>query len=219
MTVIRAVVFDVGETLVDETAVWFAWADWLGVPRFTFLATLGAVIAGGLDHRQVFEWVRPGIDIEAERRARLAAGRQHILSEADFYPDALPCLRSLVGAGLSVGIAANQPESTEAVLHELDVPLDLVASSERWGVAKPDPAFFDRICRELGLPPGVIAYVGDRLDNDVAPAAVAGMTAIFLRRGPWAIIQSQSADPRTVGAAATIDALSELPGVLGLPRP
>ena len=35
----------------------------------------------------------------------------------------------------------------------LDVPLALVASSERWGVAKPDPAFFARICAELGARP------------------------------------------------------------------
>lgn len=38
---IEAVVFDVGETLIDETRQWGEWADWLGVPRFTFLAALG----------------------------------------------------------------------------------------------------------------------------------------------------------------------------------
>ncbi len=37
----KAVVFDVGETLVDETRYWDEWADWLGVPRFTFFAVLG----------------------------------------------------------------------------------------------------------------------------------------------------------------------------------
>jgi HAD superfamily hydrolase (TIGR01662 family) len=214
MTAIRAVVFDVGETLIYETASWCAWADWLGVPRFTFLAALGGVIASGLDHRDVFEWVRPGIDIDAERRARLAAGRHHVMTEADFYADALPSMRSLAQGGFSVGIAANQPETTEAVLHKLAVPIDLVASSERWGVSKPDPAFFDRICQELRISAGEIAYVGDRLDNDIAPAAAAGMTAIFLRRGPWAIIQSAAVDPAAVGAAAVIASLTDLPGVL-----
>ena len=33
---IRAVVFDVGECLVDETREYGTWADWLGVPRHTF---------------------------------------------------------------------------------------------------------------------------------------------------------------------------------------
>ena len=46
---ISAVVFDVGECLVDETREYGAWADWLGVPRHTFSAVFGAVIARGLD--------------------------------------------------------------------------------------------------------------------------------------------------------------------------
>jgi FMN phosphatase YigB (HAD superfamily) len=37
----RAVVFDLGETLADETRSWAAWADWLGVPHFTFFALVG----------------------------------------------------------------------------------------------------------------------------------------------------------------------------------
>jgi FMN phosphatase YigB (HAD superfamily) len=59
MTTIRAVVFDVGETLVDETAACDHWADWLGVPRFTFQAVLGGVIALGLHHHVAFELLGP----------------------------------------------------------------------------------------------------------------------------------------------------------------
>ena len=43
---IRAVWFDVGETLVDETPAWEAVADALGVPRFTLMGVLGG-LAGG----------------------------------------------------------------------------------------------------------------------------------------------------------------------------
>jgi hypothetical protein len=42
---IRAVWFDVGETLIDEGREYGTWADWLGVPRHTFSAMFGAVIA------------------------------------------------------------------------------------------------------------------------------------------------------------------------------
>jgi hypothetical protein len=35
-TVIGAVVFDVGECLVNATREYGTWADWLGVPRHTF---------------------------------------------------------------------------------------------------------------------------------------------------------------------------------------
>lgn len=51
----RWVCFDVGETLIDETRVWATWADVLGIPRFTFMAALGGVIAQGEDHRRVFD--------------------------------------------------------------------------------------------------------------------------------------------------------------------
>lgn len=209
---IRAVVFDVGETLVDETEAWGDWADWLGVPRLTFFAALGGVIARGADHRDVFSLVRPGIDLPAEAAARAAAGRRAAVTIDDLYPDALDCLRAVAADGYVIGIAGNQPAATENVLRALDVPLALVAASETWAVHKPDPAFFRRIATELDLDPAEIAYVGDRLDNDVVPAAAAGMVAIFIRRGPWAYLQAGRLEPAE--AAATIESLQELPGAL-----
>ncbi|MGZ8515669.1 MAG: HAD family hydrolase, partial [Candidatus Limnocylindrales bacterium] len=203
-----------GETLIDETAIWGDWADWLGVPRLAFFGALGAVIARGGDHCEVFELVRPGIDVAVEERARLAAGRRAFVTADDFYPDAIPCLRGLIDAGLQVGIAGSQPAASEDVLHGIGLPLALVAASERWGVAKPDAAFFRRIGHELDLPAGRIAYVGDRLDNDIGPAAAAGMAAVFVRRGPWGIIQSATVDPRALGAVAVIESLAELPAAL-----
>ena len=64
---IRWIVFDVGETLIDESRMWHEWADILEVPRFTFSAALGAVIARGEDHRRVFDVVAPGVDWRALR--------------------------------------------------------------------------------------------------------------------------------------------------------
>ena len=118
------------------------------------------------------------------------------------YPDAVPALRSVRAAGYRVGVVGNQPSTIEAVIHALDVPLDLVASSETWGVHKPDPAFFARIAEELQLSPAEVAYVGDRLDNDVGPAAAAGMVAIFIRRGPWAWVQAGRSDPPEAARAS-----------------
>ena len=208
----RAVVFDVGETLVDETRMWTDWADWLGVPRLTFLASLGAVIARGGDHRAVFDMVRSGIDVAAEWERRLAAGRAQPLGAADFYPDAVACLEDLHAAGYRVGIVGNQPATTDAVLDSLPVPLAIAASSETWGVAKPDRAFFERVAVELSLEPDEVAYVGDRLDNDVRPAAAAGMVAVFVRRGPWALIQAGRSRPPE--AAICVETLAELPDAL-----
>jgi HAD superfamily hydrolase (TIGR01549 family) len=207
---LRAVVFDVGETLIDETRAWSAWADWLGIPRLTFLAVCGAVIASGNpDHREPFRIFRPGLDLGEELRKREAAGVGEGITADDLYPDAVDCLRAVHELGYRVGVVGNQPARAEAALAGLGLPIDLLASSATWGVEKPDPRFFERIATELDLPAAEIAYVGDRLDNDVRPAAAAGMQAIFLRRGPWAWIQAPVDDPPE--AALTVNSLAELP--------
>jgi HAD superfamily hydrolase (TIGR01662 family) len=215
--VIRAVVFDVGETLVDETRAWSEWADWLGIPRFTFLAVSGAVIARGGDHREPLQIFRPGLDFREEVAKREAAGLSDRITAEDLYPDAAACLRALSDAGYRIGVVGNQPVQAGAALAELDLPIDLLASSSAWGVHKPDPRFFERIATELDLPASEIAYVGDRVDNDVRPAAAAGMQAIFLRRGPWAWIQAPIDDPPE--AALTIGSLAELPAALATLNP
>ena len=54
---ISAVVFDVGETLVDETSQWTAEASALGISPLTFFAALGAVIERRQDHRETWPLV------------------------------------------------------------------------------------------------------------------------------------------------------------------
>jgi len=209
---IAAVVFAVGETLVNEERHWGEWADWLGVPRFGFFAAMGSVIAENRHHSDVFQLVRPGFDVAAAEAARRAAGWRYDFEPADFYPDAMPCLRGLRADGYRIGIAGNQPEAAEGALKRAGIEADFIASSTGWGVEKPSPAFFARVATAAGCPPDEIAYVGDRLDNDVLPARAAGMTAIFIRRGPWGFVQAQR--PEVAQASASIESLSELPELL-----
>ena len=69
-------------------------------------------------------------------------------------------------------------------------------------MAKPDPAFFARLLSELALPAAAVAYVGDRVDNDVLPAAAAGLFTVHLRRGPWGVIQAAWPEAATADASA-----------------
>ena len=206
---VLAVVFDVGETLVDETRAWSGWADHLGVPRLTFMAALGASLARGAAHREVFELFAPGRDLDAEYRRLVAAREFPLIIPADLYPDALPCLQALAADGYRLGIAANQPAEAADTLRAASIDVELMAMSDAWGLHKPDPAFFARIAAELDLPPEAIAYVGDRLDNDVRPARAAGMVAIFVRRGPWAWINAPRGEPPE--ADLVVEGLAELP--------
>jgi HAD superfamily hydrolase (TIGR01549 family) len=209
---LRAVFFDVGETLIDETRVWEAWADWLGVPRFTLLGLLGATIARGEHHTKALEIVRPGIDLEAERQARAAAGAPDGFVGTDLYSDAVDCLQALRSAGYVVGIAGNMSKTRERSLLEMALPADIVASSETLGAEKPSVAFFSGLCELVAVPRSEAAYVGDRLDNDVLPAASLGMVAIFVRRGPWGHLHAERPDAGR--ADIRISSLDELPSAL-----
>ena len=210
---IRAVCFDVGETLIDETREWCGWADFLGVPRLTLFTALGVVMARGESLRRVFEIFRPDIDFSTVRQQRAAQGWRYGFEEGDLYPDARACLGELRERGFKVLIAGNQPREAESALHALDRPVDFVASSAGWGVSKPDPLFFQKVIEAAGMAPEHIAYVGDRVDNDVVPARAAGMLAVFLRRGPWGWMHEER--PEIEQAHLRVRTLEGLAGVLG----
>jgi HAD superfamily hydrolase (TIGR01509 family) len=198
-------VFDVGETLVDETRAWSAQAEAAGVTCLTLFAALGALIERGEDHRRV--WDLLGVDPPTQLAEILAD---------DLYPDAVPCLQALAAAGLRLGLAGNQPVPAESALGRLGLPVSFIASSARWGVEKPSPEFFARIVSEAGVAPGEIAYIGDRVDNDVMPARRAGMVTVFVRRGPWGHLHAHR--PEVAAASAAIDSLTELPALIASPR-
>ena len=201
----RWVCLDVGETLIDETRVWSTWADELGIPRLTFLAALGAVIERGGEHRDVF-----GIFGVDDWQLRLASveGAYGGFRDEDLYPDAIRAIDALREAGHRIAIIANQPASRTDELRAIGVDAEVLAMSEAMGVGKPAPAFFQRALELMGGPdPGDVAYVGDRIDNDVRPAAAAGMRPVWLRRGPWGVIQRIGDGPRP---ALTVNSLDEL---------
>lgn len=210
---VSAVVFDVGETLLDDSREWGAWADWVGVSRHTFSAVLGAVTAAGRDNAETFEYFRPGFDLAGERRRREEAGYGEQIDEADLYADVRPSLAALRAGGLWVGVAGNQTARAAQLLRALDLPVDYLGTSGEWGVAKPQPGFFARV---IDLAPGraeQIVYVGDHRDHDVLPAKAAGLRAALIRRGPWGHLW---ADDPVVRESVdwVIDSLDELPGLL-----
>jgi FMN phosphatase YigB (HAD superfamily) len=209
---LRAAFFDLGETLVSEQRSWEAWADWLGVPRARLFAVMRTVIEQGDHHRRIFEILRPGLDPAAEEAKRASAGVPTHEQLYDFYPDALSCLATLRAAGLRVGVAGNQHATVEAWLRQRLEPADLIASSGAWGVEKPSPEFFARLIELADEAPETIAYVGDRIDNDVLPAADAGLVTVFVRRGPWGEVHArwpgvERADIRVDDLTAAADAL------------
>ncbi|MFJ5550359.1 HAD family hydrolase [Streptomyces sp. NPDC093225] len=208
---IRAVVFDVGECLVDETREYGTWADWLGVPRHTFAAMFGAVVAQGRDYRETFQEFQPGFDLTAQRAARAEAGQPEWFGEDDLYPDVRPALAALRASGLWLGIAGNQTVRAGGLLRELFTgDVDLIGTSDDWGASKPDLAFFERVAAVVPYSNDEILYVGDRVDNDLRPGAAAGMHTALIRRGPWATIQWNTPEALKL-PTFRVESLEELP--------
>ncbi len=194
-------VFDVGETLIDETRHWTELSEAVGVPPLTFFAVFGSLIERGEDHRRIWselgvEKPKSGVPVRPD----------------DLYPDALPCLTAVRRAGFTVGIAGNQPASAEAHLKAIGFDADLVASSKRWGVEKPSTDFFLRIVDAMGVAANAVLYVGDRVDNDIIPARDVGMRTAFLARGPWGTLHKRRPAARL--ADITVASLAELEALL-----
>jgi HAD superfamily hydrolase (TIGR01662 family) len=198
---LKAVVFDVGETLVDEERWWRRLSDREGLQPHVVWAALGVTIARGEEHDAL--WGHLGI----EKPPRWWSEVPYSLE--DLYPDAIDCLERMRDLGFRVGIVGNQTQALEAWAHESALPADVISSSTSLGVRKPDRAFFERVVALMECRADEVAYVGDRVDNDVLPAARAGLVSVHVRRGPWGRLQ-----PTPPEAALGLDDLASLPEAL-----
>jgi phosphoglycolate phosphatase-like HAD superfamily hydrolase len=189
---VTTVVFDIGETLVDETMMWTRAAGSAGVTPLTLMGVLGATIERGVHHNET--WDILGLEQP-----------EGTWVDEDWYPDAVPCIERLRAAGYRVCAVGNTPQFIE---EDVALRVEVLGSSERWQIWKPDPRFFARIVELVGVAPAKIAYVGDRVDNDVGPAIEAGMVGVHIKRGPWGYLHHPPA------GAIRIDSLDELPAAL-----
>ncbi len=91
----------------------------------------------------------------------------------------------LSARGLRLGLAANQPHATLAVLdaHGVGRYFHHREVSGTHGYRKPDVRLFLRCCDDLGVAPEQCVMVGDRIDNDIAPARSLGMRTVLFRTG------------------------------------
>ena len=124
------------------------------------------------------------------------------------FPDALPVLEKLRGAGLGLGLISNFEAWLEQLLVHLEVDtffdVRIVSGIER--VEKPDPAIFRLALSRMNAYPASSVYVGDSVEFDVEPARAVGMTPVLVdRRGRY---------PDHEGIR--ILSLDELPAILGL---
>ena len=115
-----------------------------------------------------------------------ATARRAMLGSLAFtaYPDVLPALGDLRERGLDLVIASNWDCSLADWLRPTGILelVDGVVTSAEVGEAKPSPRVFERALAVARVAPGEALHVGDKVDNDVQGAAVAGVRAVLLQR-------------------------------------
>lgn len=175
---VRWLFFDVGSTLVDETAAY---------DRRVREMIAGTNVTFGQFQRKREEYARQNMrgDLEAAAYFGLQKTPWHHEDERP-YPEAGEVLAALRARGYRIGIIANQSARTEDRLRAWGLleHIDLVVASAEEGVAKPDSAIFRIALERAGCEPAEAVMIGDRLDNDVAPAKAVGMRTIWLPQGP-----------------------------------
>jgi HAD superfamily hydrolase (TIGR01549 family) len=132
----------------------------------------------------------------------------------DLQPDVPSALEALKGS-YRLGILANQQRWIRDVMARdgIDGFFDIWAVSDEVGAEKPDSAIFEYALREAGVPAGRCAMVGDRLDNDVAPARAHGMRGIWMLRGE---APDDPSAEQLARADAAVRSLQDVPATLEL---
>ncbi len=172
---VKWIFFDLGSTLIDETE-----AD-----RQRILdMTAGTEITETQYREKRLECIRQGLSGDSAI-AFFGLTKTPWHSELEQpYPDARPTLEALKGRGFRLGVIANQNPGTVERLRRWDLLqfFDVVVASAEAGVAKPDPAIFRIALEQAGCAPAQALMVGDRMDNDIAPANRLGMHSVRVLR-------------------------------------
>lgn len=176
-TKITHVFFDIGTTLVDETEC--------------YNHRICEVIAGTditfeqfVEKRIFFQKQNLKGDLEAIKFFGLKKTPWHREDER-LYPETEEILRYLRERGYIIGVIANQGFGTEKRLEAWGIwkYFDSITASAEEGIAKPDPEMFLRALKRSGGLAENSVMIGDRLDNDIAPAKSLGMKTVWIKQG------------------------------------
>ena len=188
----RWVFFDVGNVLFDDQgqsceAYRASWAAIAAArPEWTltdFFAAREALARAG-ETWIMATLLRQNLDPEAAARL-LAELPVRLVAQYDRWHLPAPGLTEVLdelGREFRLGIVANQPRECRAALARrgLAKRFAVIGISDELGLHKPDPEFFRWALRQSGAEPARAAMVGDRLDNDIAPAQAVGLQALHL---------------------------------------
>ena len=186
MNKIKWIFFDIGSTLVDESAVYENRIKEItqgnNIDKNEFVAKV-------IQRAQTDP--RPIMSVAKDYGVKVPAWRHDL---EVLYPDTKELLQRL-SQKYKIGIIANQDFGTEQRLTDFNVHqyINLVIASAEEGVAKPDLRIFQIALARADCKPEEAIMVGDRIDNDIIPANRIGMTTVWIKQG-----FGSYAEPKTV---------------------
>ncbi len=132
------------------------------------------------------KWMLP--DFPAEQVSTSAIQLNQLYREAlgsrMIRPESREVILELFRRGYRLGLVSNTTSSVEipALLKELQITgcFETVILSAVVGKRKPDPAILLEATQRMGIAPKHCAYVGDRIDRDVAAARQAGFSRAII---------------------------------------
>jgi len=129
----------------------------------------------------------------------------HRHSTREPYADVIPALGRLRAAGLQLGLMSNGNSKID--LLGLEGWWDAIVLASEHRVAKPNPAIYQITADQLGREPTELVCVGDDPDKDVAGPQRAGWRAVWNRRDGQEL-------PADITPDATVELLTELPDLI-----
>lgn len=176
MTDIKWLFFDLGSTLVDETEC--------VIKRCEVI-----IESNNIDRQDFYDRVAEcaKTDSYAVRAAASYYGAEipGWYGELEkLYPDTKMILEAL-SKKYKLGVIANQVAGTNDRLDNWNIGkyFDVVVASAEAGCAKPDLKIFNLALEQAVCKPNNAVMIGDRLDNDIAPAKQIGMKTVWVRQG------------------------------------
>lgn len=151
-------------------------------------------------------------DVAQRAYARLAArGTERHAARGGFElrPGIGELLAALHERGVPLGLVANQPADALARMDAAGIARYFSHRdvSGTHGFRKPDVRVFLHASEHLGVTPERCIVVGDRIDNDVAPARTLGMRTVLFRTGRHQEQQPRSWDEAPDAEVRTVEEL------------
>lgn len=201
---IKWIFFDLGSTLIDET-------DCI---EFRVAETLKQAGAPSKEefYRQMEYFASVNMLPYKDTVKKFGLEKVRWLKELEkLYPESQEVLQALHGR-YKLGIIANQSAGTEERLVQFGIRyyFDVVISSAEVGAAKPDKRIFELALSQADCSAREACMVGDRLDNDIVPAAEMGMSTVWVRQGWFGM---GNADLARFKPNFTVDIISDVSGI------